>query len=96
MIKILKLVTGEELIATVKENNDGLLLDKPCVLQMVPSRADPQQPQMALIPYAAYTVDHAVTVSKSSVVWTEEPVKELYNQYNTIFGSGLVVPSGGL
>lgn len=93
MIKILKLVTGEELIATVKETDGGLLLDKPCILQMVPSRADPQQPQMALIPYAAYTEDHSVTVSNGNIIWSETPVKELYNQYNSVFGNGLVVTS---
>lgn len=96
MIKIIKLVTGEEIVADVTEQDQNYTLEKPVVLQLIASRSTPEQPQMALIPYAAYTEDHSVTVSKSNIVWTEEPVKELYNQYNSIFGSGIVVPQGGL
>lgn len=91
MIKILKLVTGEEIIADVTTNDDFLKLDKPCALQIFPSRSDPQQPQMALIPYAAYTEDHVVNVKETDVIWSEPPIKELYNQYNSIFGNGIVV-----
>jgi len=91
MIKILKLISGEELIADVVESNGTFTLDKPCALHMVPSRSNPEQPSMALIPYAAYTEDHKISVNSSSVVWSETPLKELYNQYNSIFGNGIVV-----
>lgn len=96
MIKILKLVTGEELIGDVSQDNGpgGLyLIKKPCLLQLVPSRNNSEQPMMALIPYASFTKDHSVSVCENFVIWTEEPVKELYNQYNSVFGSGLVVSS---
>ena len=93
MIKILKLVTGEELIGDVTNLNDeSILIDKPCALQMIQSRNNPDQPAMALIPYAAYTKGHKVEIFSKYIIWTEEPVTELYNQYNSIFGTGLVVP----
>ena len=91
MIKILKLVTGEEVIGDVTESGSSLVIDKPCILQLMPSRSNPEQPVMALIPYAPYTKEHRVTIDTKNVIWNEEPMKELYNQYNSLFGSGIVV-----
>lgn len=92
MIKIVKLVTGEELIGEVDKTAESVIINKPCILHMVPSRTNPEQPVMALIPYAAYCDKHRISVSHDKVVWDEAPMQELYNQYNSIFGSGLVVP----
>ena len=92
MIRILKLVTGEEIIGDITENHGEILVKKPCYIQLVPSRANPEQPAMALMPYAAYSKEHKVTIDVSSVVWVEEPIADLYNSYNSMFGSGLVVP----
>ena len=92
MIRILKLVTGEEIIGDIEEKHGDVTIKKPCYIQIVPSRTNPEQPAMALMPYAAYTKEHKVVVDVGSVVWTEEPMTDLYNNYNTMFGSGLVVP----
>jgi hypothetical protein len=92
MIRILKLVTGEEIIGDSSEAHGEITVKKPCYIQLVPSRADPEQPAMALMPYAAYTKDHKVVIDISSVIWSEEPIVELYNQYNSLFGSGIVIP----
>ena len=92
MIRILKLVTGEEIIGDSSEAHGEITVKKPCYIQIVPSRADPEQPAMALMPYAAYTKDHKVVIDISSIVWSEEPLIELYNQYNSLFGTGSVIP----
>ena len=89
MIKIVKLITGEELIADVTGGDITLTLSKPCVLQMVPSRQNPDQPMMGMFPYAPYTEDHSIDVDIDKIVWDANPVKELYNQYNSAFGSGI-------
>jgi hypothetical protein len=89
MIEIIKLTTGEELIADVDHSNGEITLNKPCQLQMVPSKSDPSQPMMGMFPYAPYTEHHVIEVNIEHVVWTASPVKELYNQYNSAFGSGI-------
>lgn len=91
MIKILKLVTGEELLGDVEVTESYFYIKDPVVLTMVPSRSNPEQPSMAMIPYAAYVKDNKVKITKEFVVWNEEPIKELYNQYNSVFGNGLVM-----
>ena len=93
MIKIVKLITGEELIADVTGNGTTMTLSKPCSLQMVPSRQNPDQPIMGMFPYAAYTEDHCIDVDIDKIIWDAKPLKELYNQYNSAFGSGIQLTS---
>lgn len=88
-IQIVKLITGEEIIGDCSIGDITVTISKPCALQLVPSRSNPDQPMMALIPYAIYTEDHLVDVDVDKVIWMEKPVKELYNQYNSAFGSGI-------
>lgn len=88
-IQIVKLVTGEELIGDCTTREVTTTISKPCALQLVPSRSNPDQPMMALIPYAVYTEDHCIDVDIDKIIWMEKPVKELYNQYNSAFGSGI-------
>jgi hypothetical protein len=94
MIKILKLVTGEEILGDIDPIANQLnqvKCSKPCTLQLVPSRNNPEQVGMALVPYAAYAKDHTIMINNDSVIWEQEPVDELRNQYNSIFGSGIVL-----
>ena len=93
MIKIVKLITGEELIADTEDDHDSITLKQPCAIQLMPSRNDPTQTMMGLIPYASYTEDFKVTVSLDKVIWQEKPSKEIYNQYNSAFGSGIQLAS---
>jgi hypothetical protein len=90
MITILKLLTGEEIIGDVDFKDGKVKISKPCILQIVSTKND-DQPMMALVPYAPYTEDHCITVEIESVIWHEKPIKEIYNQYNKIFGTGIVV-----
>lgn len=86
MIKVIKLSTGEELIGEIDNN---YVIKNPCILQMVPSRSDSNKAAMALIPYANYLDGLTIEISTEHIVWEGEPVEELYNQYNSIFGSGI-------
>ena len=82
MIKIVKLITGEELIADASTDHNGVTLKQPCAIQLMPSHTNPGQTMMGLIPYASYTEDFQVTVDLDKVMWQEKPSKEIYNQYN--------------
>lgn len=91
MIQVLKLQTGEEVIGDVTETSTGYQVKKPCQLQWMPSRNNPEMPMMALVPYAIHVEGHEIEINSSVVVWKAKPVKDLYNQYNSAFGSGIVV-----
>lgn len=88
MIKVIKLISGEELIGDVTLDN-SVTIKNPCYLQMVPSKTNPEQPAMALVPSALHLQDRGYTFKPEHVLFVSEPVKELYNQYNSVFGSGI-------
>jgi len=88
MIKVIKLISGEEIIGDVTLDS-RVTVKNPCYLQMVPSRTNPEQPAMALVPSALHLQDRSYTFKDEHVLFVAEPVKDLYNQYNSIFGSGI-------
>lgn len=89
MIKITKLITGEELIADVTENELTTVFKQPCAIQLMPDHRDPSKTMMGLIPYATYTEDFEVEVRNENIIWSANPTREVYNQYNQTFGSGI-------
>lgn len=94
MIKIVKLSTGEELIGEIVGEDSTLDIKNPCALQLMPSRTDPTKATMGMFPYAQHLKNSVIEVSLDHIIHMGEPVEELYNQYNSIFGSGIQLASG--
>lgn len=91
MIKILKLITGEEIIGQLTYNVTHIEAVRPCAVMLVASKSTPDQHSMALIPYAGYAKDHTITIDKKSVIWEADLEDSVYNQYQSIFGSGIEI-----
>jgi hypothetical protein len=87
-VKIVRLVSGEELICSFEEMEGNMAkLSKVAVL--IPTGAG----KIALAPWVPYAVEKAVfELSQRHIVFTIEPHNELLNEYNSVFGSGLFVP----
>jgi hypothetical protein len=86
-VKIVRLTSGEELIAKVEETDTNVTLKKPAIL--IPAGKD----QLAFgqwLPYA--NIKNGIEISKDYVVFVIDPMNELVAQYEESFGSGLVVP----
>jgi len=86
-VKIVRLTSGEELIAKVEETDTNVTLKKPAIL--IPAGKD----QLAFgqwLPYA--NIKNGIEISKDYVVFVIDPMNELIAQYEESFGSGLVVP----
>jgi hypothetical protein len=98
-IKLIKLLTGEDILAEVIETGDELSTDitvKNAVrVVMIPSRVDPEKPQIGLAPWAQFSDDKQVTLDKFHIVAIMTPIKEILTHYNSIFG-GIVVPQSSL
>ena len=72
-VKVLKLITGEEVIARVsEEHNDLLTLEKPMTLQMIPPNTSTGQMGFALVPWMKAAKNNKATISIDHVLVTDE------------------------
>ena len=90
-IRIIKLVTGEELLGDVTDQGLAYSIKNAVIVALVPSRANPQQPSVGLAPWMPYAENDPVVIPKQQVVYDAKPIKEMVNTYNSIFG-GIITP----
>jgi len=81
-VKVLKLITGEEVIARVTEEKNNLItLEKPMVLQMLaPDRTTGQIP-FALVPWRKAAKNDKTTISIEHVLVTDEASDQTEKNY---------------
>ena len=82
-VKVLKLITGEEVLARVSNdlsNGDGLItLNKPMTLQAVPSHAG--QVGFALVPLFMSGKNENITISIDHVIAQDDPKDQSEKNY---------------
>tara|TARA_B100001093_G_C26190463_1_gene743725 strand:- start:179 stop:496 length:318 start_codon:yes stop_codon:yes gene_type:complete len=79
-VKILRLATGEDVIAKVGENDQGVSLNKPFVI--IPQQSAPGQPiQLMMSLYNAFGKGDTVTISKDKIVFQTEPKDDILKSY---------------
>lgn len=89
-IKIVKFVSGEELIGEYDEKTN--VIKNPVV--MIPVSKE----QIAFQPWLPYAEDKEYTLKEAHIHVVADPSSTIINEYNRAFGSGIVVPDnkGGL
>jgi len=90
-IQIVRLTSGEELIAKTEETKTTITLKKPAIL--IPAGKD----QLAFgqwLPYA--DIKDGIEISKEYVIFVVTPMNEMEQQYEQAFGSGLIVPKNDI
>ena len=93
-VKVIRLSTGEDVIAKVDEGSEKITLDKPFVI--IPQQMGPGKPvQLMMSLYNAFGKGDSVEISKDKVVFMTEPKDEIRNSYekNT---SKILTPNKGL
>ena len=83
-IKVIRIVSGEELIGDW--NRETNTITSPVV--MVPLGKD----QLGFQPWIPYAEDKEITFKEQHIVVVVTPDTKLQNEYNRVFGSGLLVP----
>ena len=92
-VKLIKFLGGEEILAEVVSDSGAALSVKNAVrIVVIPSQADPKNPQVGLAPYLQFSEDKELVFNKALVITTATPVTEFVNQYNSLFG-GIQLPS---
>ena len=86
-VKILRFLNGEEVIGQITETKGEYTVKNGAVIVPVGEQ------QLGMVPWLPHAEDNTITVDESKVVFVFKPLTDLANQYNTNFGSGLVVPN---
>jgi hypothetical protein len=90
-VKILRLSTGEDVIAKVGENDQGVSLNKPFVI--IPQQSGPGQPiQLMMSLYNAFGKSDNITIANDKVVFITEPKDEILKSYQKNTSSILTSP----
>ena len=92
-IRIVRVTSGEELLTKVSFDTDdkSYTIKKAAVL--VPGQ---EHGQLAIVPWIPYAnQDDGIVLQQSSVVFCVKPMKELEDEYNSIF-SNIIVPDSSL
>ena len=93
-VKVIRMTTGEDVIAKVGENDGGISLNKPFVI--IPQQLGPGKPvQLMMSLYNAFGKGDTITIGQDKVVFMTEPKDEIKNSYeqNT---SKILTPNKGL
>ncbi len=82
-VKVLKLITGEEVIARVseEEHSDLLTLEKPMTLQMIPPTTSTGQVGFAMVPWIKAAKNDKVTISIEHILVTDEASDQTEKNY---------------
>lgn len=95
-VKIVKLLTGEDLLAKIlPSSNTVVRMENPVRIVVMPNKIDPKVPNIGFAPWAEFSEDKEFIVDKSQVVVIMTPIKEFINQYNSMF-TGIVLPTSNL
>ena len=93
-IKILKLITGEEVLGEIESQSETeVVIINPVGVAVV--RGKDGQPNVGFAPFplhAEQKTDATVCFSKKNVVYSYVPAEDFVKNYTQIFGSGIVVP----
>jgi hypothetical protein len=101
-IKIVRLISGEELLTELLTPTDGeggwFDLRRPVRIVVVPDKTDPRQPSVGLAPWGEFAAKKDFHIKKEHVLVVYEPVPEFVSQYQQMFGAILTPqkPAGGL
>ena len=89
-VKIVKMISGEELIGEYNETTN--VINNPVV--MIPVSKE----KIAFQPWLPYAEDKEFTLKEVQITIVANPSPTIMNEYNRIFGSGIVVPdeTGGI
>jgi hypothetical protein len=94
-IQVLKLINGEEVLGEIESQSETeFVLSNPVGIAVV--RGKDGQPNIGFAPFplhAPQKKDSTIAIAKKNVVYSYEPAEDFINNYNQIFGSGIVLAS---
>ena len=92
---VLKLITGEEILGeNIGKNSDIWTIKNPVGITF--HRGADGKPAVGFAPFpihAEQKVDATIDIDSQHVVYSYEPAQEYIDNYNQIFGAGIILPN---
>lgn len=78
------------------ENDFEVVIKNTVMIIVIPPRTSSDTSSIAFTPFLNYTNEFGsgIKIHRSDILTMTTPVTELLNQYNSVFGSGIVIASG--
>lgn len=93
-LKVIKLITGEEILGKIEEADDHVIVTNPIMIALMPGNDG--EPKVGFAPWPIHSEptekDIPRKVNKNHIVYEYVPAQGYINNYNQIFGAGIVVP----
>jgi hypothetical protein len=97
MIKLIRLITGEEIIATIISSEFGVVkFENPIRIVVIPGKSTPNNPTIGFAPWAEFTDDKEFTIDKNHVLAIMEPIKQFVDQYKSTFSKIIQPQTSGI
>ena len=91
-VKLVRLKSGEDIIAdNMAESAEIVKIKNPAML-MPMSDGRGNQVQVGLAPWMPFSEAKEFELPRDWVLLTTEPAQDIVNNYNQVFGTGIVVP----
>lgn len=100
-VRILKLSTGEDIMGKISEIDVNgqfvYMVENPVIILMSPKSHDnPFEMSLGIAPYVPYAKESKIMIMPHQIIALFEAETKLANEYNSRFGSGIVVPDTSL
>jgi len=92
-VKLLRLKSGEDIVAEHVQGKIGqnITIENPAML-MPMSDGRGNQVQVGLAPWMPFSAEKRFDLPGDWILLMTDPAPDLVNNYNQVFGSGIVVP----
>lgn len=91
-IRLARLINGQEVIGEFVEENPMTLTLRNIAVIVPNMDESTKRIEIRMAPFSLFTESNELGLDKGAIIFVAKPVQDIVNQYNTIFGSGIVVP----
>ncbi len=93
-ILVARLLTGEEVLGKCVSNSEEnvVTFENLVTVQQGPSKNNPESTTIFLSPFAPLSDSKKISLNKTQILCMYAPIVELLNKYNSVFGSGIILP----
>jgi hypothetical protein len=91
----MKLITGEEILGEIESESETEFVIQNAVGIAVIRDPKTGQPSVGFAPFPIHAEqerDSTIAIAKKNVVYSYVPAQDFVDNYNQIFGSGIIVP----